>query len=91
MQDVEGLTYCPRSAETHKVYEPILSFVHTALGDQAQDIVWNTADSVLETLKNEGMKSFDKKKEIEEVNAPVATCAFLIIFVVFMAAQSYPC
>ncbi|KIJ93294.1 hypothetical protein K443DRAFT_112249 [Laccaria amethystina LaAM-08-1] len=66
-QDVEGLTYRPRTAETREVYELILSSVHTALGDQAQDIVRSAADSVLETLKNEGMKDFDKKKEIEEV------------------------
>ncbi|KAF9474450.1 Sec63-domain-containing protein [Pholiota conissans] len=66
-QDVEGLTYRPRTAETRQVYELILSSVHTALGDQAQDIVRSAADTVLETLKNEGMKDFDKKKEIEEV------------------------
>ncbi|KAF8970308.1 Sec63-domain-containing protein [Flammula alnicola] len=65
--DVEGLTYRPRTAETRQVYELILSSVHTALGDQAQDIVRSAADMVLETLKNEGMKDFDKKKEIEEV------------------------
>ncbi|KAK0203464.1 putative RNA helicase [Desarmillaria ectypa] len=66
-QDVEGLTYRPRTAETREVYELILSSVHTTLGGQAQDIVRSAADTVLETLKNEGMKDFDKKKEIEEV------------------------
>lgn len=66
-QDVEGLTYRPRTAETREVYALILSSVHTALGDQAQDIVRSAADSVLETLKNDSMKDFDKKKEIEEV------------------------
>ncbi|KDR76589.1 hypothetical protein GALMADRAFT_139507 [Galerina marginata CBS 339.88] len=66
-QDVEGLTYRPRTAETRQVYELILSAVHTSLGDQAQDIVRSAADAVLETLKNENMKDFDKKKEVEEV------------------------
>ncbi|KAG6820013.1 hypothetical protein H0H93_006477 [Arthromyces matolae] len=66
-QDVEGLTYRPRTAETKEVYEMILSAVHTALGDQAQDIVRSAADAVLETLKNENMKDFDKKKEVEEI------------------------
>ncbi|KAF9006973.1 Sec63 Brl domain-containing protein [Cyathus striatus] len=70
-QDVEGLTYRPRTAETREVYEMILSSVHTALGDQAQDIVRSAADTVLETLKNEGMKDFDKKKDIEEVLGPI--------------------
>ncbi|KAH9979649.1 putative RNA helicase [Russula compacta] len=66
-QDVEGLAYRPRTAETREVYELILSTVHLALGDQAQDVVRSAADTVLETLKAENMKDFDKKKEVEEV------------------------
>ena len=70
-QDVEGLTYRPRTAETRDVYELILSTVHLALVDQAQDVVRSAADTVLETLKSENMKDFDKKKEVEEVVGPV--------------------
>ena len=70
-QDVEGLTYRPRTAETREVYELILSTVHLGLGDQAQDVVRSAADTVLESLKNENMKDFDKKKEVEEVLGPV--------------------
>ncbi|KAI0062804.1 Sec63-domain-containing protein [Artomyces pyxidatus] len=66
-QDVEGLTYRPRTAETREVYELILSTVHQALGDQAQDVVRSAADTVLESLKNENMRDFDKKKEVEEI------------------------
>jgi len=75
-QDVEGLTYRPRTAETREVYELILSAVHTAVGDQAQDIVRSAADAVLETLKNEGMKDFDKKKEIGEVIGDISNEQF---------------
>ncbi len=75
-QEVEGLTYRPRTAETRQVYELILSSVHTSLGDQAQDIVRSAADSVLETLKNDAMKDFDKKKEIEEVVGSVSNEQF---------------
>ena len=64
-QHVEGLTYRPRTAETREVYQLILSFVQTTLGDQAQDIVRRAADTVLETLKND-KKDFEKEKEIEE-------------------------
>ncbi|KAL0064659.1 Pre-mRNA-splicing helicase BRR2 [Marasmius tenuissimus] len=74
--DVEGLTYRPRTAETRDVYQHILSSVHTALGDQAQDIVRSAADTVLETLKNEGLKDFDKKKEIEEIIGPIPSETF---------------
>ena len=75
-QDVEGLTYRPRTAETREVYELILSSVHTALGGQAQDIVRSAADTVLETLKNESMKDFDKKKEVEDVLGPISSESF---------------
>ncbi|KAF9267488.1 Sec63-domain-containing protein [Marasmius fiardii PR-910] len=75
-QDVEGLTYRPRTAETREVYQHMLAMVHTALGDQAQDIVRSAADMVLETLKNEGMKDFDKKKEIDKILEPIPSETF---------------
>lgn len=66
-QDVEGIRYQPRTAETRTVYELILGSVHRMLGDQAHDVVRSAADTVLETLKTEGLKDYDKKKEVEEV------------------------
>lgn len=66
-QDLEGLTYRPRTAETREVYELLLGAVHRALGDQAQDVVRSAADTVLEILKSEDMKEFDKKKEVEGI------------------------
>ncbi|KAF8212106.1 Sec63-domain-containing protein [Mycena galopus ATCC 62051] len=67
-QDGEGLNYRPRTAETREVYELILS--------SAQDIVRSAADIVLETLKNDDMKDFDKKREIEEVIGSVSNEQF---------------
>ncbi|KAG8766567.1 DEIH-box ATPase [Ceratobasidium sp. 428] len=75
-QDVEGLTYRPRTAETREVYEMILATVHHALGDQAQDIVRSAADTVLETLKTDTMKDFDKKKLIESVTGIIPNETF---------------
>lgn len=66
-QDMEDLVYRPRTAETREVYELILSAVHRMLGDQAHDVVRSAADTVLETLKLDSMKDFDKKKDIEDV------------------------
>ena len=70
-QGVEGLTYRPRTAETKEVYELMLSIVHMALGDQAQDIVRSAADVVLESLKQDNVKDFDKKREVEGVLGPI--------------------
>ncbi|KAF6753600.1 Sec63 Brl domain-containing protein [Ephemerocybe angulata] len=70
-QDVEGLTYRPRTAEMREVYQLMLSLVDKLLGDQAQDIVRSAADTVLETLKNENMRDFDKKREVEDILGPI--------------------
>ncbi|KAG8908173.1 DEIH-box ATPase [Tulasnella sp. 403] len=75
-QEVEGLTYRPRTAETREVYSLIVSIVHQTLGDQAQDIVRSAADTVLETLKSENLKDFDKKKDIESVIGPLTGESF---------------
>ena len=75
-QDVEGLTYRPRTAETREVYEFMLSAVHQALGDQAQDIIRSATDTVLETLKNENLRDFDKKKEIEDILGGISNDTF---------------
>ncbi|KAF5339523.1 hypothetical protein D9757_015188 [Collybiopsis confluens] len=75
-QDVEGLLYRPRTAETRQVYELILSIVHNSLGGQAQDIVRSAADMTLETFKKDGLKDFDKKKEIDEVLGGISSDEF---------------
>lgn len=75
-QEIEGLTYRPRTAETREIYQLIISVIHNALGDQANDIVRSAADTALEFLKNEDMKDFDKKKEIESIIGPLTNEAF---------------
>jgi pre-mRNA-splicing helicase BRR2 len=51
----------------------MLPAVHTALGDQAQVIVHSATDAVLETLKGDALKDFDKKREIEDVLGPISS------------------
>ncbi len=74
--ELEGLRYNPRTAETRDIYELILSIVHTALGDQAQDIIRSAADTTLEILKDDDLKDLEKKKEIEEILGNLNTEAF---------------
>lgn len=75
-QDMEGLTYRPRTAETREVYELMLAAVHQSLGDQPQDMVRSAADMVLENLKDENLKDLDKKKEVEGLLGAVSTETF---------------
>ena len=70
---MEGLRYRPRTTETREVYELLLGLVHQILGDQTQEVVRSAADTILETLKSDDLKEFDKRKEVEGVfNAQLA-------------------
>lgn len=70
-QELEGLSYRPRTAETREIYEIMLGSVHRVLGDQTQDVVRSAADAVLEVLKSDDLKEFDKKKEVESILGPI--------------------
>ena len=62
---VEGLRYRPRTSATRQIYDIILTETAKRLGDVPHEVVRSAADAVLEFLKDEEMKDFDKKKEID--------------------------
>lgn len=66
-QDFQGLTYRPRTRETQQSYELILAFVQQHLGDIPQDVLRGAADEVIALLKDDKLKDFDRKKEIEGI------------------------
>ncbi|SPO28683.1 probable ATP dependent RNA helicase [Ustilago trichophora] len=74
--ELEGLRYHPTTAETREIYELILSIVHTALGDQAHDVVRSAADTTLEILKDDDLKDLDKKNEIQDILGILTTETF---------------
>ena len=64
---IEGIRYRPRTTTTRATYDLILTTVANNLGDVPHDVVRSAADAVLETLKNDNMKDFDKKKEVDDL------------------------
>ncbi|EOO02053.1 putative sec63 brl domain-containing protein [Phaeoacremonium minimum UCRPA7] len=64
---VEGLRYRPRTQATRATFDVILTIVANNLGDVPQEVVRSAADAALEYLKDEDLKDFDKKKEIDEL------------------------
>ncbi|KAG4303783.1 hypothetical protein PORY_002808 [Pneumocystis oryctolagi] len=66
-EDLEGLIYHPKTKETRETYEALLAYVHEFIGDQSHDIVRSASDAVLEFLKDENLKDYDRKKEIDKL------------------------
>ncbi|KAI0125930.1 Sec63 Brl domain-containing protein [Xylariales sp. AK1849] len=64
---VEDLRYRPRTPATRATFELILTIVANNLGDVSHEIVVSAADAVLEYLKDDDMKDFDKKKEVDDL------------------------
>ena len=65
--EVEGLRYRPRTPATRQTYDLIVTEVANRLGDVPHEVVRSAADAVLEFLKDDSMKDFDKKKEIDDL------------------------
>ena len=51
-----GLRYRPKTKDTQRVYELLLSFITGCLGSQPQDILCGAADEVLDILKEDKLK-----------------------------------
>lgn len=64
---VEGLRYRPRTQTTRATFDLILTIVANNLGDVPQEVVRSAADATLEYLKDEDLKDFDRKKEIDDL------------------------
>ncbi|KAG5463540.1 MAG: pre-mRNA splicing factor, partial [Olpidium bornovanus] len=75
-EDFEGLAYRPKTKETRSAYELILSFVSELLGDQTHDVIRSATDTILRSLKDDGLKDFDKKREIESIIGPISSERF---------------
>ena len=66
--NIEGLRYRPRTAATKDVYDLIATNVAQKMGgDYGLAVTASATDSVLEYLKDENLKDFDKKKEIDDI------------------------
>ncbi|ORY19390.1 Sec63 Brl domain-domain-containing protein [Clohesyomyces aquaticus] len=64
---VEDLRYKPRTPATRATYELITTIVGKNLGDVPTHVTRSAADAVLEYLKDEDLKDFDKKKEVDDI------------------------
>ncbi|KAK0633434.1 Sec63 Brl domain-containing protein [Immersiella caudata] len=64
---IEGIIYRPRTQPTRDAFNLILTIVAEHLGDVSHEMVRSAADAALQYLKDDDLKDFDKKKEIDEL------------------------
>ncbi|KAF2253152.1 Sec63-domain-containing protein [Trematosphaeria pertusa] len=64
---IEDLRYKPRTPATRATFDLITTIVSKHLGDVPMLYTRSAADAVLEYLKDDGMKDFDKKKAVDDL------------------------
>ncbi|EGG19291.1 DEAD/DEAH box helicase [Cavenderia fasciculata] len=57
--------YRPSTKETKAVFERLVSFIQTYIGDQPSEIINGAADEIIATLKNDRLKAPEKKKDLD--------------------------
>ncbi len=65
--DLDTISYRPKTRESRLAYEEILSLIQVSLGDQPQDILRGAAEEVLGLLKDVTMRDPEKIKEITKL------------------------
>lgn len=66
-EELDAVSYRPRTRETRSAYEELLSFVQVSLGDQPHDILRGAAEEVLFLLKDDSLRDPDRIREIEKI------------------------
>lgn len=64
--ELESVTYRPRTRETKAAYEELLGFVQSSLGDQPEDIIKGAAEEALVLLKDDSLRDPDRQREISK-------------------------
>ncbi|KAK4131874.1 Sec63-domain-containing protein [Trichocladium antarcticum] len=64
---IEGIRYRPRTQPTRDAFNLILTIAAQHLGDVPHEVVRSAADATLEYLKDDDLKDFDKKKEVDDI------------------------
>mmetsp|Transcript_11324 Transcript_11324/g.39302 ORF Transcript_11324/g.39302 Transcript_11324/m.39302 type:complete len:1241 (-) Transcript_11324:3157-6879(-) len=65
--ELEAVTYVPKTKECRSAYEGVLSAVHGLMGDVPADVLRGAAEEVLYILKDDKLKSADRRVEIEKL------------------------
>jgi pre-mRNA-splicing helicase BRR2 len=73
-EDIDS--YHPRSKETRRAYEDLISFIAQHLGDQPHDILRGAADEVIACLKDDALSEPERKRDVESLVNAVSSEGF---------------
>lgn len=62
-----GVRYQPKTRETQRAYEILLTLITNSIGSQPRDVLCGAADEILEILKNEHTQMKQKQREMEDI------------------------
>ena len=65
--DLININYRPKTQETKQIYEKLLFFVLSCLGDQPRDVLCGSVDEILETLKNQNLNDKEKRRTTQDL------------------------
>lgn len=68
-EDMDTVTYKPKTRETKIAYEELLRLVQQIIGDQPHDILKGAADEILAVLKDDSFSESSRQREIEKLTA----------------------
>ena len=88
-EDLELLSYRPKTRETKSAYEELLRLTQMIIGDQPQDILKGAADEILSILKDDSLKDFVKQKEITKISSKMTNDLFYKIVTIGKRITDY--
>lgn len=75
-EEMDAISYKPKTKETRLAYEEFLNIIQQILGDQPNDIIWGAADEVIAILKDDNIRDSNKQKEVEKLLGSLDTMKY---------------
>ncbi|UYV81297.1 SNRNP200 [Cordylochernes scorpioides] len=79
VENMVGIVYVPKTAETRHIYDILLSFIQESIGDQPKDILCGAADEILAVLKNDKIRDDERRRETQALLGRLAEERYAVL------------
>ncbi|CAN0080917.1 unnamed protein product, partial [Hapterophycus canaliculatus] len=66
-EELDSISYRPKTKQSRIAYEEVLSTMVASLGDQPQDVLRGAADEVLAWLKDDSLTDHKRQEGVEAI------------------------